>query len=383
MLKICKYPETFSKGLEDRFNPQVERHLNHQGLRCEIKTLWPDLWVRYLLSRESHLFYRLFHDLLAPLCNSRHLFSIRASDVVWMTGPSLPFTDTHCWFEKKVIQRGASYIFWMEDDWFSDPRMKALAEARVPLAHLVVAVTPALCDRIAGLYPGKPVLLLEEPVDVERLSPKESPQETRKPIVIWSGRPWNVKKLLSLNDILRRVFQDTPFILRIITGVEKPRINLSIPWEWFPYNRYREAEYSAGAVAGLAPLEDTPFNAAKGNYTVKSYMALGVPPLTSPVGYNNRLIKNGETGFLLNSKEDWESALRSLLKDTSFALKTGKAARSEIIQRYSYEALMPIWAKALQTAFPAKLSPGLSSLPAEEKSASVRRPQETHAHRQP
>ena len=84
-------------------------------------------------------------------------------------------------------------------------------------------------------------------------------------------------------------------------------------------------------------------------------MAMGVPPLTSPVGYNNHLVRNGETGFLLNSITEWETALRELLKDASLVEKVGAAARAETIKRYSYEALMPIWVDALRKAFPEKL----------------------------
>lgn len=355
MLKIFKYPECFSKGLEDRFNIQVERHLNRQGLPCVIKTLWPDLLARHLFFANSSLLYHLFHDLLAPLYCWMDLLSIQAEDVVWVTGSSIPITDTDCWFEKKVIQRGASYIFWMEDDWFSDPKMKASAEARVPLAHLVVAVTPALCDRIAGLYPGKPILFLEEPIDIERLSLKERPGDGPKPLVIWNGRPWNIKALLMLDHILLRVYRDIPFNLRVTTGMEKPPLQLSIPWEWVPYDRRREADDAAGAVAGLAPLEDTVFNSCKGNYKVKTYMALGIPPLASAIGYNFDLIRHGETGFLLNTEAEWEAALRFVVQEPALARRIGDAARRNTIHRFSYESLMPIWARALKLSFPGKL----------------------------
>jgi glycosyltransferase involved in cell wall biosynthesis len=285
------------------------------------------------------------------------LLAIHSHDVVWINGPSLPITDTGCWFEKQVIQRGASYIFWLEDDYFSDPRLKDTAEARMELAHLIVAVTPNLRDRIAQLFKDRRLILLEEPIDVDRLSPRDASKERKHPLVLWSGRPWALKQLLFLDNVLEKVFRDFPFILRIVTGTKRPEISLSIPWEWMPYDRSREAEYACGAIAGLAPLENNVFNSCKGNYKVKTYMALGVPPLASAIGYNHQLIKHGETGFLARSNQEWEEALRLVLKDFGFAKRVGSAAREEMVNRYSYNALMPIWAETLKKAFPGKLGP--------------------------
>jgi glycosyltransferase involved in cell wall biosynthesis len=362
MLRIFKAPEAFSFGLEDRFNMKMERCLNKSGVPCVVKDMWSDFWARHLFFSDLPYGYRFYLTLVSPIYCWMHLSKIRADDVVWINGPSLPITDTKCWFEKQVLQRGASYIFWLEDDYFSDPNLKPTAEARMELAHLTVAVTPTLRDRISQLYPSRPVILLEEPIDVERLSPKQIEHDRQQPLVIGGGRPWALKKLTMLNGVLERVHRDIPFTLRIITSSKKPDISLSIPWEWMPYNRWKEAEYASGAVAGLAPLEDTVYNKCKGNYKVKTYMALGVPPLTSPVGYNNYIIKHEETGFLLNSETEWESVLRKLLQDTSFAKKVGKAARSYIMEKHSYDALMPLWAEALQNAFPEKLNRKTSRL---------------------
>jgi glycosyltransferase involved in cell wall biosynthesis len=320
MLKIFQPPESFSFGLEDRFNTKMVQALNDNGVRCVTKRLWPDFLARHLFFSNLPYACRLYLSFVAPFYCRMHLSTIYADDVVWINGPSLPITDIECWFEKQIIQCGVSYIFWLEDDYFSDPMLRPTAEVRMELAR-------------------------------------------KQPLIVWGGRPWALKTLLMLNGVLERVYRDVPFTLRIITGSKKPKIDLSIPWEWMAYDRQKEAEYAAGAVAGLAPLEDTNFNSCKGNYKVKTYMALGVPPLTSPVGYNNHLIKHGETGFLSNSEMEWELALRTVLDDVSFAAKVGKAARAHIIGRYSYKALMPIWAKALQDAFPKKLANPHSTQP--------------------
>jgi hypothetical protein len=103
---------------------------------------------------------------------------------------------------KKVIHRGASYILWLEDDYFSRCTQKSTAEVRMQLAHLVVAVTPMLRERILQLYPDKKVICLEEPIDVERLKPKKYSKIIQGHLV-WCGRLWNLKILL-LDEFLKK-----------------------------------------------------------------------------------------------------------------------------------------------------------------------------------
>lgn len=372
MLRIYKYPAHFSRGLEDRFSKGMEQALNSSGIRCKVSTLWPDCLTRLILNIPGSYSHRFFHSVIAPFFSRLHLAAIKPGDVVWINGASMLF-DTVCAMERSVKRKGASYVFWMEDDLFSDELLKASAICRMSLADLVIAVTSALEARIRELFPDARVITLEEPIDTDRLQPRPISGRQAKPLVVWGGRVWNLKKLISLNAVLERVYRDSPFELRIITADSKPNVPLSIPWTWKPYDPAKEAEYNSGAVAGLAPLEDTTYNRCKGNYKVKTYMAMGVPPLTSPVGYNLHLIRNGETGFLLNSDEEWESTLRMLLANPSLAARVGAAARSDIIRRYWYPNLMPVWAESLFRIFPAQLPEQQVSFGARQYSQSTQR----------
>lgn len=353
VLRIFKHSEFFSKGLEDRFNSKMGRSLNEAGIPCVVRDMWPDLAARALLPSKIPSTKTLFSKGIRYLVESIHLLRIKENDVVWAGPPPIP--ERKCYFELEVIKKGASYVFWMEDDLLSDAHFAEAARARIEIAHLIVAVTPFLKERVFQEYPGKKVLVLEEPIDVDRLIPVPSRKDNHLPSIIWSGRPWNLNSLSRLDPVLRKVYSDIPFELKVITGVTRPVIDLSIPWKWFAYDRSREAEYASGAVAGLAPLEDSTYNRSKGNYKVKTYMALGVPPLTSPVGYNNVLIRHGETGYLLESESQWDQALRKLVEDKELAARIGSSAREEAVKRYSYSALAPIWADALEKSFPDQL----------------------------
>jgi len=194
--------------------------------------------------------------------------------------------------------------------------------------------------------------VLEEPVDVDRLRASEGQALADAPRVLWTGRPNNLTGLVKLDAPLRRAYDACPFLLRVVGGTRKPKLSLSVPWEWLPYDPARESAAAAGAVAALAPLEDTPFNRCKGNYKVKTCMALGIPVLTNAVGYNTDLIQHGKTGFFVDAPETWTETLLLLLRDRSTAERVGAKARKSIVERFSHAVLMPIWAARLGEAFP-------------------------------
>ncbi len=246
MLRIYKYPEHFSRGLEDRFSDKIERSLNSCGIPCQVRTLWPDSLTHLILNVRSSYSDRFFFSVLAPMFSRLHLRTIRPADIVWIAGPSMP-NDTLCTMEKAIKRKGASYVFWLEDDYFSVDILGPVAMPRMKLADLVVAVTPNLENRIRTLFPNSRVITLEEPIDTDRLQPRSIPADRQRPLVVWGGRVWNLKKLLPLNSVLQRVYREFPFDLRIITDTRKPELTLSIPWEWRPYDRSKEAEYNAGA----------------------------------------------------------------------------------------------------------------------------------------
>jgi hypothetical protein len=108
------------------------------------------------------------------------------------------------------------------------------------------------------LFPHAKVLVLEEPIDVDRLKPVAIYQPSDLPFLAWTGHVTSLADLKEYADILEQVHAKYPFKLRIISGEKRPHLEASFPWEWFPFDPQKESRYLSGAAAGLAPLEDTP-----------------------------------------------------------------------------------------------------------------------------
>jgi len=359
MLWILDTPRQFAHGpVPDVLGPKTEAGLWAAGVPCTIRPLWSNFWSRYLWNSRIPFRRRAFHHVIAPYSCRRHLRAIGRGDVVWINGFSLPLCDRCAVFERAIRRQGAYYLFQLLDDWtiVSDAFREATL-LRAGLANMVVVPTPQLAARIAEVAPQARVEVLQEPVDVDRLKPCPAPSPNKLPRVFWTGRPNNLRELSGLDRALREACDEVPFVLRLVGGKSRPSPSLSVPWEWMPYDAGRESETVAGSLVALAPIGDTPFNRCKGNYKVKTYMAMGLPVLASPVGYNLDLIRHGETGFFAGFPGEWTATLVSLLRDPARAAQVGRRAREFVVNRFSHSALMPDWAARLRAAFP-KLTAG-------------------------
>ena len=345
-LVIFRQPQALRSG-DDVLGAKTISGLTKAGLPArgyELSSQWwaRKLWFSRLPGRRTLFEYG---PALIGLLMQRS--KIAGAAAVWINGPASPL-NKNCWFERAVIRTGKTLIFHLQDDWFSTPYLKKVASARVRIASLVVVPTEALKERITGLFPDAKVIVLEEPIDVERLKPVPVDRPSELPFLVWTGHVTSMADLKESAELLSRVYASHPFKLRIISGENKPRLDASFPWEWFPFNPEKESELLSGATAGLAPLEDGSYARCKGGYKVKTYLAAGIPVVASPVGHHCDLIRSGENGILAQTSTEWEAALLKLLQEPSYARRLGEAGRVSAEKRFSHDVLMPEWAATLK-----------------------------------
>jgi len=313
--------------------------------------LWPD-WLVHALLNNTRIpcGRRLFHYGPGRWSLLRHRWHIRRDDVAWIHGSSTFLPETHCRFERFVKRQGSAYVFRMEDNWF-DCHLSGVASAHIALADLVAVSTPQLLAVVRDRCPAAQVDLFEEPVDVDRLQPV-SALPSSVPVVLWSGRANNIADLQDLAPLLCDIYHRTPFSLRVVCGRTRPKLDLPVPWEWRAYDPNAESQNAAGVRMGIAPLPATTYNVGKGNYKVKTYMALGLAIVTAPVGYNLDLLQHEKTGFLAAKPEEWREAMLYLLDNEAAARQLGAGARAEACRKYSHAVLIPRWAETLRRRFP-------------------------------
>jgi glycosyltransferase involved in cell wall biosynthesis len=99
----------------------------------------------------------------------------------------------------------------------------------------------------------------------------------------------------------------------------------------------------------LAPLDRSRFSASKCPNKYLETAAIGSPGIYSRVPPYTDYVKDGETGLLVENEEKaWMEALELLYTDPDLRSRIVETARSDVMQRFSTERLIPTFLRILQ-----------------------------------
>jgi glycosyltransferase involved in cell wall biosynthesis len=341
----------FIKSASDVVGERTIAELRANGVDAQLHLVWSEKWARRLLSKRNRIGHLLYKYVVSPLGVLKLLNKFGPDDLVW-TYDLTTYANLKCIIlEKNIVNRGGKFIFQLHDDWLALPGHREAALERIAIAALVGGVTKGIVDSIRTYSPEADPHLLRAPIDIDRLQPSNAVAVPSMPKVIWTGNPNNIKEIPGAMDVLASVYKKNRFDFFIISGSVKPGIELPIPWKWLPYDGALEAERISGACAGLAPLEDTLYARGKDVFKVKTYMACGVPPIATALGNNLDVIRDGETGYLVKTAEEWEERLTELVSNPAKARAMGAAARVDCVNRFSHAAIISEWIQTLERHF--------------------------------
>jgi glycosyltransferase involved in cell wall biosynthesis len=144
--------------------------------------------------------------------------------------------------------------------------------------------------------------------------------------LVWVGRPVTLPYIKPLKNVFRNLAKKYPnLVLRIvceefidINGVKIEKI------KWTPEVRFNAL---AEADIGLAPLPENPFTRGKCSFKVLEYSASGIPVVASPVGTNSDHVKQGSTGFLAETDDQWFEKISELIENEPLRIEMGKKGR--------------------------------------------------------
>jgi len=88
---------------------------------------------------------------------------------------------------------------------------------------------------------------------------------------------------------------------------------------------------------GLYPLLPNDFNHFKCGFKALEYMAMGIPVVSSAVAVNVDIVSTGENGFLVNTQQEWFSALDKLSQDASLRSRMGQLGRKKVEEHYNVD----------------------------------------------
>jgi glycosyltransferase involved in cell wall biosynthesis len=122
--------------------------------------------------------------------------------------------------------------------------------------------------------------------------------------------------------------------------------------EWLDLGLVSYADFAAyfsrqQADIFIAPLLDNAFNRCKSSLKFLEYSALGVPGVYSQLAPYERVVRDGENGFLAATCDQWEQSLARLIDDQALRLKLGRAAQATVREGWLLSAHARDWDKTV------------------------------------
>ena len=207
--------------------------------------------------------------------------------------------------------------------------------AMLRLARRAVVENP-----YTGAFAGRygPVLTITGPIDTAPFAGVRREGGTGAVVLGWIGSPSTAGYLDLIAAPLRRLARQEP--LRVcVVGAQWCLEGVEV--ECRPWSLEREARDLGGWEIGLMPLPDDPWTRGKGGYKLLQYMAAALPVVAHPVGINNEIVADGETGFLAADEPAWESRLLQLIRDPALRRAFGERGRQRVEERYGLAVHAP------------------------------------------
>lgn len=338
VLFLTRYPV---EGASSRYRVfQYIPFLEQLGVSCRV-----DSFMDKALYELSFAPGRTTEKIAATLQASRRrwqtLQSHRDYDLVFMQRELFPFGPPIA--ERWMKRRGARLVFDYDDALFIkkpsryNPLSTLLRSSEktfevFKLCDCVVAGNDWLRDMAAQYC--KRAVTVEVAEDADRVPTRSRYDNSAGLLIGWLGSKSTVKYLRLVEDALREVhsrFPKTRF--EIVGGGEFDLPGLPVTHTEWSF----ESEVAALARfdIGIMPLPLEEWSRGKSGGKARTYMAAGVPPVCTRIGYNCELIRDGETGLLCETREDWVAALSALIENTELRQRLATAARADVELRFS------------------------------------------------
>jgi glycosyltransferase involved in cell wall biosynthesis len=258
------------------------------------------------------------------------------------------------WMERAVAKR-LPIVYDFDDAIY----LPAASAANVRMSFLKNPGKPAtLCRLAAHVTVGndhlaafarrhaQQVTVIPSTIDTEKYVPRARPPAAR-PVIGWTGSPTTLPYLLAMLPALRQLRTRIDFELRVIGGT---LADAALDITNVPWRAETEVEDLRAFDVGLMPLADDEWARGKCGMKALQYMALGIPPVVSPVGINTAIVRHGVNGMHAGTDEEWVARIEELGRDPELRARLGREARRTVVAEYSAAVHAPRMAQVLRDA---------------------------------
>lgn len=220
------------------------------------------------------------------------------------------------------------YGFW------NAPDVQEMVARFLRAADIVTTTTPELADSFRRF--NRQVVVLPNMLPSEHWPRERRPVVERQPLVVgWAGSSSHAPDLREIEDLLLQTLERFEQVEVHLAGAREhwlrrthPRLKLLAPVVIEEY-----AGLLDGFDIALAPLANNKFNRGKSDLKAVEYGMIGLPVIASKMPSYERLIRQGENGFLAVTQKDWLQRLSALIQDCVLRDRLGSALHAQARQR--------------------------------------------------
>jgi glycosyltransferase involved in cell wall biosynthesis len=305
-----------------------------------------------VLYQEGHGGRKVREVLRGYLNRVRQMGTLKDVDVVYLFREAALLGRD--WLESAVARR-RPIVFDFDDAIYLTPT----SEANRSVGFLKWGGKAAAnCRRAARVMVGNDVLagfagryasavdVVPSTIDMDRYVLREQKAKLR-PLIGWTGSVTTAPYLASLAGAFRRLRAIIDFDVRVI-GAPVRFDGLDV--QALPWRADTEVEDLQDVDVGLMPLWDDEWSRGKCAMKALQYMALGIPPVVSPVGASAVVVQDGVNGFHARDEDEWVDRMARLLSDADLRNRLGRAARRTVEEGYSARVQAPRVAEIFRQA---------------------------------
>jgi glycosyltransferase involved in cell wall biosynthesis len=244
-------------------------------------------------------------------------------------------------FDDAIYLRSANepsrWVGWLKDTGKTDALCRVARHVTVGNETLAKHARPI----------SRAVTVVPTTIDTDAYVPEERRTANLRPVVGWSGSLTTLPYLIGMHETLLALRREVDFELRVIGGeADLPGLDVTC----LPWRAETEVEDLRPLDIGLMPLPDDSWTKGKCGLKALQYMALGIPPVVSPVGVNTEIVRDGVDGFHASTPAEWVGHLTRLIAGPALRRQLGAEARRTVEARYSARLHAPRLARVLREA---------------------------------
>jgi glycosyltransferase involved in cell wall biosynthesis len=260
-------------------------------------------------------------------------------------------------WELPLVRRAARHMIFDFDDaiflrnsyapggLFSATRQRGFTRM-VGAADLIVAGNEFLGCSAAAEVGADRVRVVPTCIDPNRYPLARHVRSGRGVQLAWIGSSRTLRGLERTTALWDKIGRSCPGLgLRIIC--DKGLSLTRLPVELYPWSQATEATALADADIGISWLPDDCWSRGKCGLKILQYMAAGLPVVANPVGVQANLVRHCETGFLVETTEEWCDAIACLAADPALRRRMGREGRRVVETQYNLATGADLWIRAL------------------------------------